>query len=432
MCEALAAFDWPELERESAVTRAEMEEAARIYAASPATIACWAMGITQHAHGVANVREIANLLLLGGNIGRPGAGACPVRGHSNVQGDRTMGIWEKPRPEFLDKLGETFGFQPPRRHGMDTVAALEAMLAGRVRVLFAMGGNFAAATPDSERSHQALARCRMTAHVATKLNRSHVTPGTVALLLPCLGRTERDVQAGGEQFVTVEDSMSMVHASRGNLAPASEQLLSEPAIVAGLARATLGGRGDVDWEAMVADYGRIREAIEAVIPGFERFNERVHEPGGFRLPNGARDRDFRTEVGKARFTVNVLPRRELADDQLLLMTMRSHDQFNTTVYGLDDRYRGVFGEREVVFVHPDDIAGLELADTERVDITSHFDGTVRTVRGFRLVPYDIPRGCAAAYFPEANPLVPLESFAEGSRTPAYKSVVVTLARAEEP
>jgi molybdopterin-dependent oxidoreductase alpha subunit len=423
------AASWPELERASGLDRAAMKEAADIYLRSERVIACWAMGLTQHRHGVANVREITNLLLLRGNMGKAGAGACPVRGHSNVQGDRTMGIWEKPRPEFLDRLDAEFGIRAPREHGFDTVETLRAMAAGRVKVFFAMGGNFAAATPDSERAAEALARCEMTVQVSTKLNRSHLETGREAIVLPCLGRTERDQQAGGVQFVTVEDSMSMVHRSEGKMPPASPELRSEPAIVAGLARAALGRASRVPWEELVADYSRIRDRISRVIPGFERFNERVLEPGGFRLPNGARERRFDTANGgsKAVLTVNPLPRLDLADGEFLLMTIRSHDQFNTTVYGLDDRYRGIQGERRVVFMNEDDAKEAGLDADSRVDVTSTFEGVTRAVHGFRVVPYRIPRRCLAAYFPEANPLVPLESFAEGSRTPAYKSIVVTVA-----
>ena len=423
------AASWPELEEASGLDRAAMKEAADIYLRSERVIACWAMGLTQHRHGVANVREITNLLLLRGNMGKPGAGACPVRGHSNVQGDRTMGIWEKPRPEFLDRLDAEFGIRAPREHGFDTVETLRAMAAGRVKVFFAMGGNFAAATPDSERAAEALARCEMTVQVSTKLNRSHLETGREAIVLPCLGRTELDVQAGGTQFVTVEDSMSMVHRSEGRMPPASPELRSEPAIVAGLALAALGRTSRVPWEELVADYSRIRDRISRVIPGFERFNERVLEPGGFRLPNGARERRFDTVGGgsKAVLTVNPLPRLNLADGEFLLMTIRSHDQFNTTVYGLDDRYRGIRGERRVVFMNEEDASEAGLDASSRVDVTSVFEGVTRSVHGFRIVPYRIPRRCLAAYFPEANPLVPLESFAEGSRTPAYKSIVVTVA-----
>jgi molybdopterin-dependent oxidoreductase alpha subunit len=425
----VASVSWEALEQESGVTRAEMKEAADVYLGASNVIACWAMGLTQHKHGVANVREITNLLLLRGNIGRPGAGVCPVRGHSNVQGDRTMGVWVRPVEDFLTRLDEEFGIWSPRHPGFDTVETIRKMAEGHVKVLFAMGGNFAAAAPDSERVATALARCEMTVQVSTKLNRSHVTTGKEAWIFPTLGRTERDVQQSGRQFVTVEDSMSMVHRSEGTLAPASEHLKSECAIVAGLARATLGGLSKVPWEDLVANYDRIRERIERVIPGFERFNERVREHGGFRLRNAAGERNFKTADWRARLTVNPLAGMRLAPGEFLLMTIRSHDQFNTTVYGMDDVYRGIRGERDVVFMNPDDIdkAGLEAG--ARIDVTNGAGDGARSIRGFRVVPYEIPRRCLAAYFPEANPLVSLDEFADGSRTPAYKSIRVTLARA---
>jgi molybdopterin-dependent oxidoreductase alpha subunit len=426
---------WPEIERSSGIERSAIRRAAELYAEAERVIACWAMGLTQHRHGVANVQEVMNLLLLRGMVGKPGAGPCPVRGHSNVQGDRTMGIWERPKPEFLAALQREFGFAPPRRHGLDTVAAIEGLAAGRVGVFFGLGGNFAAATPDTAFTEQALRKARLTAHVATKLNRSHLVCGEEALLLPCLGRTERDVQAGGPQFVTVEDSMSLVHRSQGNLEPAAPGLRSEPAIVAGLARAVLGARSRVPWEDLVADYDRIRERIARVVPGFHEMNRRVRRPGGFVLPSGARSRHFETASGRARFRPHPLPRLELAPDQLLLMTVRSHDQFNTTVYGLDDRYRGVHGDRRVLFLHPADADARGLEEGARVDVTSHYAGArgpeTRSVRGFRVRRFDLPRGCAAAYFPEANPLVPVASFAEGSRTPSYKSIPISVERARE-
>jgi molybdopterin-dependent oxidoreductase alpha subunit len=424
---ALDATSWDEIEAGSGVEGAALRDAAGRYARARRVIACWAMGLTQHAHGVANVQEIVNLLLLRGNVGRRGAGPCPVRGHSNVQGDRTMGIWERPRPAFLDALEREFGFAPPREPGLDTVGALEAMLAGRVRVFFALGGNFAVATPDRERTERALRRCALTVQVSTTLNRSHLVCGERALILPCLARSERDVQASGPQLVTVENSMSVVHASQGSLPPASEHLRSEPAIVAGVARAALGGRSQVPWAALVADYDRIRDRIARVVPGFEDMSRRVRRPGGFLLPSGARQRQFETASGRARFTVHGIPHVEREPGQLLLTTVRSHDQFNTTVYSDDDRYRGIYGGRDVLLLHPDELRERGLRERQRVDVTSHFRGETRTLRGLRVVAYDIPRGCAAAYFPEANALVPLDHVAAGSRTPAYKSVVISLA-----
>jgi molybdopterin-dependent oxidoreductase alpha subunit len=421
---ALDAVSWDEIIEQSGVGRDLIERAAQVYAGADRVIACWAMGLTQHKNGVANIREVVNLLLLRGNLGKPGAGACPVRGHSNVQGDRTMGISKRPSADFLDRLGRAFGFDPPRAHGYDVVAAIKAMHEGRAHVFFAMGGNFHSATPDTAYTAEALRRCRLTAHVSTKLNRGHLVTGRQALILPCLGRTEHDTQAAGPQFVTVEDSMSVVHASRGGLVPASEALLSEPAIVARLARAVFGPGSGVDWESLVADYDHIRDRIAEVIPGFADFNRRVRQPGGFVLPNTAAARRFETATGKARFTVQPIPRITLAPGQMLMMTVRSHDQYNTTVYGLDDCYRGVYRERRVVFMNPLDVAELGLVERQVVDLVGEFRGERRVAPRFIVVPFDIPRGCSATYFPEANVLVPVDDFADGSRTPASKSVVI--------
>jgi molybdopterin-dependent oxidoreductase alpha subunit len=424
--EALEAQPWEPLLEQSGIPRAAIREAAEVYARARSTIVCWAMGLTQHRHAVANVQEIANLLLLRGNLGRPGAGACPVRGHSNVQGDRTVGITPRPQPAFLDALEREFGFKPPREPGLDTLGAIRALHAGGVRLFMGLGGNFAVATPDTEFTQEALRRCDLTVQVSTKLNRSHLVCGREAIVLPCLARSELDLQAGGPQFVSAEDSMSVVHASQGRLEAASPHLRSEPAIVAGLARAVLGPRSAVPWEELVADYDRIRERIERVVPGFEDYNRRVREPGGFVLPSGARRRVFETPSGRANFTVHELPDVSLAPGRLRLTTIRSHDQFNTTVYGFDDRYRGIAGDRRVVFMHPEDIAEQGLRPGDRVDLTSHFRGETRRVRSFRVVAYDLPRRCAATYFPEANPLVPVDSFAEGSRTPTYKSIEISV------
>ena len=424
----LEAADPDALVAASGVPRRTLRELAELYARSRRVIACWAMGLTQHRFGVANVQEVVNLLLLRGNLGRPGAGVCPVRGHSNVQGDRTMGIWERPTPAFLDRLGAEFGFEPPRRAGLSTVEAIQAMHAGRARVFVGLGGNFAVATPDTAYTQEALRRCDLTVQISTKLNRSHLVTGREAFVLPCLGRSERDEQAQGLQFVTVEDSMSTVHRSRGRLAPASPELRSEPAIVGGLARALFGPDHPVPWEVLVADYDRIRDRIARVVPGFEDFNRRVRLPGGFVLPSGARSRAFETGSGRAHFTCVPLPHIELAPGELLMMTVRSHDQYNTTVYGLDDRYRGVAGDRRVVLVHPEDLRELGLAPGERVDLESRFEGETRAVRGFRAVAYDTPRGCVATYFPEANALVPVRNHDAKSLTPAYKSTPVRLVR----
>ena len=422
----LRATSWEAILAASGVPHEEIVRAADVFAKSERTITCWGMGLTQHVNAVANIQEIVNLHLLRGQIGKPGAGLCPVRGHSNVQGDRTVGIWERPRPEFLDRLGAQFGFSPPRHHGFDTVAAIRAMHAGTAKVFFALGGNFLQATPDTDYVARALRSCRLTVHVSIKPNRAHLVTGEQALILPCLGRSEHDLQNGREQFVTTENSMAIVQASRGVLDPASPALLSEPRIVARLARATLGSRSTVPWEELAGDYDAIRDAIERVIPIFERYNERVRVPGGFHLPNAARERHFLTATGKARFTVHPLPAIALEPGQLILTTVRAHDQFNTTVYAPNDRYRGVRHGRRVVFMHPDDMRERGLAAESAVDITSYHGGEERHARRFRVVPYDVPRGCAAAYFPEANVLVPHDHVAAGSNTPASKAVVVTV------
>jgi molybdopterin-dependent oxidoreductase alpha subunit len=380
---------------------------------------------------VANIQEIVNLMLLRGQIGKPGAGLCPVRGHSNVQGDRTMGIWERPTDTFLDNLATEFNFEPPRRHGYDTVRAIEAMHEGYARVFFALGGNFLSATPDTEYTAQALRRCKLTAHVSTKLNRAHLVTGEQALILPCLGRTETDVQLSGPQFVTTENSMAVVQASRGFLQPASEDLLSEPVIVARLASATLEDRSEINWQDLTADYDRIRDHIARVVPGFDDYNTRVRRPGGFYLPSSARERVFKTPSGRALFTVHALPQHDLKPDEFLMMTIRSHDQFNTSIYGLDDRYRGIYNGRRVVFLNGDDIEDANLAQGQMVDLFSHFEGEERVARRFVVVPYSIPRRCAATYFPETNVLVPLRSVADKSNTPASKSVVISIRPAAE-
>ncbi|GAA1003632.1 hypothetical protein STXM2123_2227 [Streptomyces sp. F-3] len=426
---AARAADWDRTLAATGLPRERIEEALRMVLASRRIIVCWAMGLTQHKHSVPTIREIVNFLLLRGNIGRPGAGVCPVRGHSNVQGDRTMGIVERPSPAFLDALEKEFGFTPPRRPGYDVVRAIRALRDGEAKVFFAMGGNFVAASPDTEVTEAAMRRARLTVHVSTKLNRSHVVTGARALILPTLGRTERDVQAGGEQFVTVEDSMGMVHASRGRLEPASPHLLSEPAIVCRLARRVLGGRSVVPWEEFERDYAAIRDRIARVIPGFEDFNARVAHPGkGFALPHAPRDeRRFPTATGKAHFTAAPVEHPEVPEGRLLLQTLRSHDQYNTTVYGLDDRYRGIRNGRRVVLVNPEDARALGVADGSYVDLVGEWkDGVERRAPGFRVVHYPTARGCAAAYYPETNVLVPLDATADVSNTPASKSVVVRL------
>ena len=432
----LRAESWPLLEQESGLSEAQMRAAGDVYLEAKSVIACWGMGITQHQHSVATIQMIDNLLLLRGNMGRPGAGACPVRGHSNVQGDRTMGIWEKPPAALLDRLRDVFGFEPPRAPGVDVVEAIKRMRDGRGKVFVALGGNFAAATPDTYETWKALRRCDLTVQVTTKLNRSHLVHGREALILPCLGRTEIDVQAAGPQGVTVEDSMSMVHVSLGINPPASEHLLSEPAIVARMAAATLGARSKTPWLWMIEDYGRIRDKIEAVFDEFFDFNERIKVPGGFRLRNTAGERIWATEPGKAVFFTHAVPQdtpvhraraRQLDQVVFTLLTTRSHDQYNTTIYGMDDRYRGVFGQRRVVFINPADIAQLGLKDGDWVDLrTAWGDGAERRADRFRLVAYDIPRGNLAAYYPETNPLVALSSTAIGAGTPTSKSIPVIL------
>ncbi|WP_455359496.1 FdhF/YdeP family oxidoreductase [Streptomyces sp. SYSU K21746] len=420
---------WDDILEATGLPEEQIRSAFREVLAAEKIVVCWAMGLTQHRHSVPTIREVVNFLLLGGSIGRPGAGVCPVRGHSNVQGDRTMGIYEKPDDDFLDALGTEFGFAPPRHHGNDAVDTIRAMRDERIRVFVALGGNFVSAAPDTELTERALRSCRLTVQISTKLNRSHAIAGEQALILPCLGRTEADLRPTGPQLVTVEDSMGMVHLSRGRLAPASGHLLGEAAIICRMARAALGDAGhQVPWEEFEADYDRIRDRIERVIPGFEQFNTRVRGPGGFALPHPPRDeRRFTTATGRANFTVNPLEVLRVPKRRLLLQTLRSHDQYNTTIYGLDDRYRGIQQGRRVLFLHPDDLAERGLAAGDLVDIVSEYeDGVERRAPGFRTVAYPTPRGCCAAYFPETNVLVPLDSTAAISNTPTSKSVVVRL------
>ena len=418
---------WNDIVEGSGISEHDIREVAQIIAGSKAMICCWAMGLTQHQNAVSNIQEIINLLLLGGHFGRPGAGACPVRGHSNVQGDRTMGIWERPSHAFLHRLGTEFRFTPPHAHGYSTVQAIEAMHAGKVKFFFALGGNFLSAAPDTAYTAHGLNRCEMTVQVSTKLNRSHLITGDEALILPCLGRTELDLQANGEQFVCVEDSMGAVHSSQGRLDPASAELMSEPAIVAALAQATLGATVGIDWSEFVRNYDSIRERIAAVIPGFENLNSRIRQPGGFILPNAVRDlRDFRTASKKAIFTAHQIPHLNVEAGQFILTTIRSHDQYNTTIYGLEDRYRGIHNGRRVVLMNADDMAEQKLSANDAVDIVSHHLGKQRRAKNFRIVAYDIPRGCLATYFPEANVLVPIDSVAKTSHTPTSKSIIVSL------
>lgn len=423
-----ATVDWEQVLAATGLTRAEIEEVHGRVLASRSVIVCWAMGLTQHKHGVPTIREIIDFLLLRGNIGRPGAGVCPVRGHSNVQGDRTMGIWERPTQAFLDALGKEFGFTPPAEHGLDAVGTIRAMRDGAVKVFLGVAGNFVRATPDSEVTEQAMRACRLTAHVSTKLNRSHAVCGRTALILPTLGRSDRDVRGGVEQFVSVEDSMSEVHATRGRLDPASSDLLSEVSIISRLARLTLAADGpQLPWAEFEADYDTVRDRISRVVPGFADYNTRVRRPGGFRLPNPVNERRFNTPSGKAVFTANAFTALDAPEGHLILQTLRSHDQWNTVPYSPDDRYRGIAGDRRVVLVNPDDVTALGFADRDRVDLVSVWpDGRERRAPGFRVVPYPTPRGSAAAYYPETNVLVPLDSVAETSNTPTFKAIVVRL------
>ncbi|MGW8755374.1 FdhF/YdeP family oxidoreductase [Streptomyces albidoflavus] len=418
---------WEDVLEATGLTREEIEEVHRRVLAGRKVIVCWAMGLTQQKHGVPSIREIVNFLLLRGSIGRPGAGVCPVRGHSNVQGDRTMGVWERMPREFLDALGREFSFTPPAHHGLDAVDSIRAMRDGRASFFLGVAGNFVRATPDSEVTEAALRRCRLTAQISTKLNRSHTVCGETALILPTLGRSDRDVQEGGLQFYTVEDSMSEVHASRGRLAPASPHLFSEVAIISRLARRTLGDEPAIPWEEFERDYGTIRDRISHVVPGFEEFNARVDRPGGFTLPNPVNEGVYPTPSGKAVFTRNEFTMLRAPEGHLILQTLRSHDQWNTVPYAMNDRYRGIHNARRVVLVNPADLAALGLADRDLVDLVGVWeDGRERRAPAFRVVSYPTSPGSAAAYYPETNVLVPLDSVADISNCPTSKGVVVRL------
>ncbi len=423
---SLDAVDWDDITAMSGLTREALQKAAELIIAAGSFITCWAMGITQHTDAVATIQDIVNLHLLRGAIGRHGAGLCPVRGHSNVQGDRTMGIWEKMNPTFRAGLEREFDLRTAEHNGYNTVESITAMLDGRAKVFFAMGGNFAVASPDSATVAAALANCRLTVQVITKLNRTALTPGKVSLILPCLGRSEIDRQAGGEQIVSTESTMLNVQMSRGIFEPVSEHLRSETWIVCQLAKAVLGTTSTVDWDAFAGDYDLIRDAISRVVPGTEDYNLRIREPGGFYMPNPPNRGEFPTVEGKALFVAHRLEVRLPGPGRLMLTTIRSHDQFNTTIYGLDDRYRGIDGDRHVVFMNADDIERYGLTADEPADITSYFEDGERHVYGFTVVPYAIPEGCAAAYFPEANPLIPLASTARRSGTPTSKCVIVSV------
>ncbi|ENT2958816.1 FdhF/YdeP family oxidoreductase [Enterobacter cloacae] len=424
----IAQTSWDAIERESGLSQAALKQVADAYAKSNATIITYGMGITQHNKGTSNVRLIADVLLLRGNIGKPGAGICPLRGHSNVQGNRTVGISEKPTPAFLNRLKEVFGFEPPSHHGHDAVQATQAMIDGRARALICLGGNFAVAMPDHENGFPAMSKLDLSVHVGTKLNRTHLLVGKETFILPCLGRTELDMQASGRQSITVEDSMSMVHASSGKLKPASPLLRAEPAIVAGMAKATLKTTR-VDWMHLVADYDRIRDLIEQTIPGFEDYNARIRVPGGFRMPLPPTKRIWPTATGKAMFSVFEGVNEDASgegDNVLRLITLRSHDQYNTTIYALDDRYRGVFGRRDVLFMNEADMAQSGLEHGDRVDIETALPGSAQRLEDITVVAYAIAPGSVGAYYPEANVLVPLDYLDKESGTPSYKSVPVRL------
>ncbi|NRA22492.1 MAG: FdhF/YdeP family oxidoreductase [Oceanospirillaceae bacterium] len=437
----VTATPWEILVEQSGISRADMEKIGQIYASSERVICTWAMGLTQHKHSVITLQEVLNLLLLRGNIGKAGAGACPVRGHSNVQGDRTMGINEKAPAPLLDKLEQLLAKKMPREAGHNAIQAVKAMSEGRSKVFIGLGGNFAAAMPDTDVTRQALANCDLTVNISTKLNRSHLTPGKDALILPCLGRTELDVTSKGEQRITVEDSMSMVHSSGGVLAPASKHLKSEVNIIASIAHNTLS-QTNMDWMALADDNSKIRLLIEKCIDGFEGFNRRIETPGGFYLGNSAAKRIWMTESGRANIKSNPLPKRLIAEQIsrerqrkkqqgkiFTLQTMRSHDQYNTTIYGFNDRYRGIKGQRMVIFMNAEDMQDLALDAEQTVTITSHWhDGKERSVSGFKAVPYDIPKGNMAAYYPETNPLVALDSYGDRSFTPTSKAIAISISK----
>ncbi len=428
--DALQQYSIDELAAESGVELSQIKEAAEILKHTNKIIICWAMGITQHINGVDTIKEILNLVLLKGSIGKPGAGLCPVRGHSNVQGNRTMMIWEKPKKAQLDKIKEVFGFEPPRENGLDVVESIKAMHEGKLKVFFAMGGNFLSATPDTVYTAEALRKLKLSVHVSTKLNRSHLVHGEEALILPTLSRSDKDNVNGEDQFVTCENSMGVVQMSKGILEPISKNLLNENQIVCRLAKATLGERSVVDWDNFAANYDAVRDAIAKVIPGFEDYNKKVRHPAGFYLPNAARDGKFEGTAfkGKAPFTVTELPDHKLADDEYIMATIRSHDQFNTTIYGLDDRYRGVHNERRVIFMNRIDMQKAGFKEEEKVDLFNHHGGRERVARLFIVVPYNIPERNTATYYPETNVLVPIDSVAQKSNTPTSKLVIIKIKR----
>ena len=413
-----------ELVRSSGIDLVQLEETANILKDKKKIIACWAMGLTQHRNAVDTIKEIVNLLLLKGSIGKPGAGTCPVRGHSNVQGDRTMGINERPTKIFLKSIEDHFHFTPPQQDGYDVVKSIKAMHEGKAKVFFALGGNFLSATPDTTYTAEALRRCKLTVHVSTKLNRSHLVHGEEALILPCLCRSDKDVINGVEQFVSCENSMSVVQSSKGVLKSVSNQLLSEPVIVCKLAKATLGSRSKINWDKYAEHYDAIREDIERTIGGFKNYNERIRIPGGFYLPNCNREGNFDTLSAKAHFNIATFTGLPMTEDELMMMTIRSHDQFNTTIYGLNDRYRGIFNERRVILMNQYDMNSRNIKDGDIVDLFNNHDGIERVAHKFIVVAYPIPQGCTATYFPETNVLVPITSVAYKSNTPTSKQVIL--------
>ncbi len=426
--ESLKDYSLDELAASAGVSVAQIKLAAGMLEHKHRIIVCWAMGITQHTNGVDTIKEIVNLILLKGSIGKPGAGLCPVRGHSNVQGNRTMLIWEQPTDKQLDKIKEVFGFEPPRGHGYDTVEAIKAMHQGKPKVFFAMGGNFLSATPDTLYTAEALRKMKLTVHVSTKLNRSHLVHGEEALILPTLAHSDKDVINGTDQFITCENSMGVVQLSKGVLEPVSADLVNENQIVCRLAKATLGKRSVVDWDKFAGSYDEVRNAIAKVIPGCEDYNQKVRQPGGFYLPNGPREGKFKTKKygDRAGFSITKLTKHKLAPDEYMMSTIRSHDQFNTTIYGYEDRYRGIHNERRVIFMNPADIEKAGLKAGDKVDLYNNYGGRERVARLFVVVPYDIPERNTATYFPETNVLVPIDSVAEGSNTPTSKLVIIKI------
>lgn len=422
----LKTYDFDECLTLSGVTKAVFDAVFDLVLNKKKIIICWAMGLTQHENAIDNIRELVNLLLVKGSIGKQGAGTCPVRGHSNVQGDRTVGIWEAAPQEFLDKIEAKYGFKPTTKHGYSVIDAIKAMNENKVKVFFGLGGNFISAVPDTNYSAQGLANCNLTVHVSTKLNRSHLVTGKEALIFPCLGRSEKDYQKTGIQTQSVENSMGVVSSTKGVLEPCSDALLSEVAVVCGIAHATLKNRSKIDWLAYQDDYALVRDDIQDIVEGFQDYNMRLKQPSGFYLPNGARERQFKTKTGKANFSKNKLPKWKLKKGELVMMTIRSHDQFNTTIYGLNDRYRGVFNERRIIFINPEDMKTRGLVAHQVVNLKSEFNGVIREASNFKVVSYNIPKNCCATYFPETNVLVPLDSFAHTAKTPASKSVIITV------